>query len=75
MSPNFCSFDCEDAKAEHGTSAAKSCMTFNAVYCKKLKRQVSKGVPCMVEGMVGGAGKGPPRKTARRLPEKLPKKL
>ncbi len=50
MEPRFCSFDCEHAKAEHATSAAKSCMTFNGVYCKKLKRRVPKGIPCMAQG-------------------------
>lgn len=44
----FCSFDCKEAKAETATSAAGSCMTFNAVYCKKLKRRISKGMPCPV---------------------------
>jgi hypothetical protein len=42
----FCSFDCENAEAEEGTSASDSCMTFNAIYCKKLKRRVHKGMPC-----------------------------
>ncbi|MDH4226968.1 MAG: hypothetical protein OEV59_04340 [Deltaproteobacteria bacterium] len=44
--PLFCSFDCAHAKAEVATSAAKSCMTFNAVFCKKIKRRVPKGTPC-----------------------------
>ncbi|MEE9614714.1 MAG: hypothetical protein V3W31_07145 [Thermodesulfobacteriota bacterium] len=50
MEIKFCSFDCEYAGAEKDTSAAKSCMTFNAVYCKKLKKNVHKGSVCTVKG-------------------------
>ncbi len=46
MEVRFCSFDCRYAKAEKATSAAESCMTFNAVYCRKLKRRISKGMLC-----------------------------
>ncbi len=57
MDIKFCSFDCAHARAEEATSAAKSCMTFNAVYCKKLKRRVPKGILCQVETKAGGTGK------------------
>jgi len=56
----FCSFDCRHAKAENATSAAKSCMTFNGVYCRKLRRRVPKGAPCQVPG--GGNKKTRQRK-------------
>ncbi|VAV84134.1 hypothetical protein MNBD_DELTA01-763 [hydrothermal vent metagenome] len=49
MEIKFCSFGCKHAKAEQATSAAKSCMTFNSVYCKKLKRRISKGTICPAE--------------------------
>ena len=45
----FCSFDCEHGAARAATSASGSCMTFNAVYCKKLRRAVSKGILCPVK--------------------------
>ncbi len=45
----FCSFGCKHAKAEKATSAGKSCMTFNSVYCKKLKKRISKWTICPVE--------------------------
>ena len=62
METKFCSFDCKHAKAETATSAAGSCMTFNAVYCKKLKRRISKGMPCPVD--IGGGG--PKKKSKAR---------
>ena len=45
----FCSFDCIYAKAEESTSAGKSCMTFNGVWCRKLRRHVPKGALCSEE--------------------------
>ncbi len=45
----FCSFDCTHAKAERSVSADRSCMTFNCVWCKKLKRHVPKGMVCRAE--------------------------
>jgi hypothetical protein len=49
MEVKFCSFNCKHARAERATSAAKSCMTFNGVYCRKLKKRVSKGSLCPVK--------------------------
>lgn len=48
MTISFCSFSCKFALALEATSASKSCMTFNMVYCSLLKKQMAKGVPCPV---------------------------
>lgn len=45
----FCSFDCKYARAEKAVSADRSCMTFNGVWCRKLRRHVPKGILCSEE--------------------------
>ena len=44
----FCDLNCEYAEwpKEEGLDGAGSCMTFQAVYCRKKKRNVHKNMPC-----------------------------
>ena len=43
----FCDLTCPDARwPDKLADGAKSCMTFTALYCEKLKRLVYKNNPC-----------------------------
>ena len=46
----FCDLNCEyaDFPDETAVDGSKSCRTFVALYCKKLKRLVTKNAPCAV---------------------------
>ena len=46
----FCDLRCEHAEFPtlHGVDGANSCRTFAALYCKELKKLVTKNAPCAV---------------------------
>jgi len=47
----FCDMRCEHAEfpKEDAIDGSGTCRTFAALYCKKLKKYVSKNAPCAVE--------------------------
>ncbi len=48
--PRFCDHACDyaDWPKDDAFDGSRSCRTFQALYCKKLKRTVQKNGPCQV---------------------------
>ncbi|GBE30504.1 MAG TPA: hypothetical protein ENH10_01450 [Bacteroidetes bacterium] len=46
----WCTMDCEQANwPKDNIDGAKSCRTFNAIYCATLEQHVTRNTPCAVE--------------------------